>query len=202
MTWASPEDEMLSVSAIEHYAYCPRQAALIHLEGAWTENRHTAEGATDHVVVDQGPRWELRDGVACWLSLPVWHDELRLSGICDIVEIHDGCPVPVEHKRILSPRSGSPAQQQLTAQALCLESMWGVPVEYGYLFSHRQRRRQLVNIDDRLRRQTLVTVAALRATVNQGVLPAPVRDSRCPPCSLIDTCLPFIDEPPLTGTRR
>lgn len=93
------DDDQIAISAIEHYAYCPRQASLIHVEGVWEANSHTASGSVAHAAVDRETRLVLRDGVQTWLSLPVWHDELGLYGVCDVVELHAGVPVPVEHNR-------------------------------------------------------------------------------------------------------
>lgn len=125
----------LSLSIVEHYAYCPRQAALIHVEGLWAANADTARGEADHAAVDRGVRSESRGGVETWLSLPVWSDRLQVSGVCDAVEVVAGVPFPIEHKPRHTGRVESPAAQQLAAQALCLEEMWGCPVRRGSVFT-------------------------------------------------------------------
>ena len=117
-------DELpVPISAIEHYAYCPRQAALIHVEGVWADNAHTALGSAEHAVVDERARLVRRQGGECWLSLPVHSSRLGVHGICDSVEL--GPPLlPVEHKPVRSRRHLAPASQQLALQALCLEEMF------------------------------------------------------------------------------
>lgn len=180
--------EPLSLSIVEHYAYCPRQAALIHVEGVWAANADTARGEADHAAVDRGVRSESRAGVETWLSLPVWSDRLHLSGVCDAVEVVDGVPVPIEHKPRHTGRGLAPAAQQLAAQALCLEEMWGCPVLAGALFTSADRRRHEIAIDVPLRAATAVTIRSCHALVRRRKLPPVLADRRCEKCSLAQVC--------------
>lgn len=181
-------DDPLPLSIVEHYAYCPRQAALIHVEGVWAASADTATGEAQHAAVDRAVRSESRGGVITWLSLPVWSDALRISGICDAVEVIDDAPIPVEHKPKLSKRRLGPAAQQVAAQAMCLEEMWGKPVRIGVLFTRADRRRHAVEIDDALRATTLATIASCHDMVRANGLPPPVNDRRCDRCSVIEAC--------------
>ncbi len=104
------DEEILPISGVEHYAYCQRQAALIHMEGVWAENAHTAQGSVAHAAVDRETRLVQRQGYDCWLSLPVHSERLKVRGVCDSVELTPA-PVPVEHKPVRSRQHRSPAAQ-------------------------------------------------------------------------------------------
>lgn len=195
----------LSLSIVEHYAYCPRQAALIHVEGLWAANADTARGEADHAAVDRAVRSESRAGVETWLSLPVWSDRLQLSGVCDAVEVVDGVPVPIEHKPRRTSRLMAPAAQQLAAQALCLEEMWGCQVLAGALFTRADRRRHEIAIDAPLRAATEETIRSCQALVQERSLPPVLADRRCEMCSLAEVCaveLPDPDGTPLFVPQR
>lgn len=178
----------LPLSIVEHYAYCPRQAALIHVEAQWRANADTAQGEADHAAVDRGVRQVTREGIMAWWSLPVWSDELNVQGICDVVEFRGGSPVPVEHKPALSKVLAGPAAQQLMVQGLCLEEMFGVPLEEGFLFTRKDARRHRVEFDGDLRRAAIDTVARCHELLSEQALPAPVADNRCRRCSLAEPC--------------
>lgn len=188
MTGTMDVEGILPISAIEHFAYCPRQAALIHVDGQWSANAHTAQGEAEHAAIDRASRGTTRDGIPAWYSLPVWHDELGLYGVCDVVEIADGRPTPVEQKPTLGRWVHGPAAQQLAAQALCLETMWDCSVSHGVIFTRRDRRRHVIEIDDGLRRATIETIVALQKVLASSRLPAVVDDGRCDHCSLRDVC--------------
>ncbi len=194
MNPASPDP--LPLSIVEHYAYCPRQAALIHVEGIWAANADTALGEADHEAVDRATKMESRGGVETWLSLPVWHDELGIAGICDAVEVRGGVPTPIEYKPKLYERRLAPAAQQLAAQAMCLESMWRTTVRTAILFTQADRRRHPIPLDAALREATMETIAACHDLVTHAQLSTPVADSRCHRCSVSDACgvrLPDMD---------
>lgn len=180
--------DKLSLSIVEHYAYCPRQAALIHVEGLWAANADTARGEADHAKVDRAVRSESRAGVVTWSSLPVWSERLQLSGFCDAVEVVAGVPVPIEYKPRYTARLKAPAAQQLAAQALCLEEMWGCRVLSAALFTRADRRRHEIAIDAALRAVTEETIRACHALVKGRRLPPVVADRRCDRCSLAEVC--------------
>lgn len=191
MTW--PEEELVLISALEHYAYCPRQCGLIHLEAIFDENVFTLRGHAAHQRVHEGPS-ESQPGVRIERALPLWSDRLGLTGVADVVELHaDGRVYPVEYKQGGEPGSAALRRHddvQLCAQALCLEEMLGRSVPTGAVFSHRTRRRREVPFDAALRAETEAAVAAVRAMLRTGALPPPVNDRRCPNCSLVDACIP------------
>ncbi|MBA4142693.1 MAG: CRISPR-associated protein Cas4 [Nitrosospira sp.] len=182
-------DDAVMISALQHYSYCPRQCALIHVEQQFSSNIHTARGDAVHARVDE-PGWETQPDVRIERALPVWSDRLGLTGRCDAVEFrHDGSIYPVETKH--GPRKAKAYDNlQLAAQALCLEEMTGQSVERGAIYHHSSRRRREVAITDALRRQVEEVTASVRALVISGKIPPPVNDARCKECSLKEICQP------------
>jgi CRISPR-associated exonuclease Cas4 len=190
----SENDELIPISALQHAVYCLRQAALIHIERQWEENRFTAEGRVLHEVVhEQGQRW--RKGVRRVHALPISSSRLGLAGVADLVEFHtaeDGVetPYPVEFKRGKA-KAHRADEAQLCAQALCLEEMTGHAVPEGALFYGETRRRKIVPIDAELRRLTEDAAAALRDMFASGrTPPAAYRHELCRACSLLEICRP------------
>jgi len=186
-------DDYIPLSALQHYLYCPRQCALIHLEQLWAESRHTAEGRLLHERADK-PRDERRRGVRTVTGMPLAHAELGITGIADVVEFHQGDtgeqPYPVEYKRG-RPKAHRADEVQLCAQALCLEAMLAVPVPEGALYYGKTRRRKLVPMDAALRQLTTDTIAATRTMLASRQTPSAHYDpKRCDHCSLLDLCLP------------
>lgn len=182
-------DDPLMLSALQHWSYCPRQCALIHLEQAFDENVHTMRGNAVHDRVDV-PGFETFEGVRSERALPVWSEHLGLIGKCDVVEFHpDGSIYPVEYKHGRK-RAQAHDDLQLAAQAMCLEEMFGKPVKKGAVYHHTSRRRREVTITPELRQQVADTVAAIRAMLASGKLPPPVNDARCKECSLNEICQP------------
>lgn len=179
------------LSALQHWSYCPRQCALIHLEQAFDENVHTMRGNVVHAHVDD-PGFETFEGVRSERALPVWSDQLGLIGKCDVVEFYpDGRIHPVEYKHGKK-RAKLHDDLQLTAQAMCLEEMTGRPVTHGSIYHHSSRRRREVAITTTLRAQVKEAVAAIRLLLASDVLPSPVNDARCKECSLKDICQPEV----------
>lgn len=181
--------EPIPISALQHWSYCPRQCALIHVEQVFADNVHTARGNAVHSLVDV-PRAE-RDGtVRIERALPLWSERLGLIGKADLVEFAtDGSAYPVEYKH--GPRRKRQHDDlQLAAQALCLEEMTGKPVPRGAIFHFSSRRRREVVIDAALRTAVSKATTAVRALLASSQLPAPVNDARCRHCSLIELCQP------------
>lgn len=182
-------DDPIMLSALQHWSYCPRQCALIHLEQEFDENVHTMRGNAVHERVDMAG-FETFEGVRSERALPVWSERLGLVGKCDVVEFHpDGRIYPVEYKH------GKKRQQahddlQLAAQAMCLEEMFGKPVTKGAIYHHTSRRRREVAITQELRQYVEETVTAIRTMLVSGKLPPPLNDARCKECSLNDICQP------------
>lgn len=194
------DDNPLPLSALQHYLYCPRQLALIHVERLWAENRFTAEGRILHDKADE-VRTELRRGVRTVTAMPLRNIELGIAGVADVVEFHQGPdgerPFPVEYKRG-KPKTHRADEVQLCAQALCLEAMFGGTVAEGALFYGKTRRRQAVPLDEELRRLTCHTIAEARALIATGQTPtAAYQATVCDACSLIELC-----QPRLLGRRQ
>jgi CRISPR-associated exonuclease Cas4 len=184
-------DIQVPLSALEHYEYCPRQAGLILMEDGYADDAATVRGALLHQHVDE-PGADTRSDVRTLRALPVWHDGLGLTGICDVVEIYDdGRIVPVEHKSG-EYIAGGPADVQLAGQAMCLEEMFRTQVTGGAIFSGTDRRRYHVAVTAGLRARAAAAVRDVRALLSQYALPAPAADRRCRRCSMNDLCLPKV----------
>ncbi|MBX3645001.1 MAG: CRISPR-associated protein Cas4 [Rubrivivax sp.] len=184
----------LPLSALQHWAYCPRQCGLIHLEQAFDDNLYTQRGQAVHAQVDQ-PGVELRQGLRVERALPVWHDALGLIGKADVVEFeHDGTPYPVEYKHGSRHKAADIAacdDVQLAAQAMCLEAMTGRAVSEGALYYASSKRRRVVPITVALRQCVAESAAEVRAMLAAGRLPDVTHDTRrCKACSLRDRCQP------------
>ena len=187
------EADLVPLSALQHYMFCPRQCALIHVEQIWVESGLTAEGRILHERVDEGGVQKRRD-VKRVFGLPIRCLRLGLVGKADVVEFHrqaDGrwMPYPVEHKRGRR-KQGDWDRVQLCAQALCLEEMLGVSVPEGALFYGKEQRREVVAIGDALRRETEEVAAAVHRMLAEGRTPPPEYAPKCDSCSLVEICLP------------
>lgn len=194
------DDALIPLSALQHYLYCPRQCALIHVERQWEENRFTAEGRILHERADS-PRAERRRGVRSVAAMPLAEARLGIAGVADIVEFYadeaqDGCEraCPVEYKRG-RPKPHRADEVQLCAQALCLETMFGRAVPEGALFYGKTRRRKTVAFDAALRALTQETITTTRQLLTGGITPqARYEAKRCDACSLIESCQPRLLE--------
>lgn len=190
------DDEVLiPISALQHYLYCPRQCALIHLEQQWAENRRTAEGRLLHERAD-APGVERRRGVRTVTAMPLVSNSLGVIGKADVVEFLDvaGKPVayPVEYKRG-RPKAHRADEVQLCAQGLCLESMLDMTIAVGALFYGENKRRKEVAFDAELRALTKRIIQETRAMLDSRRMPwAQYDPKRCDACSLIDICQPKV----------
>jgi CRISPR-associated exonuclease Cas4 len=192
-----PASDLIALSALQHYLFCPRQCALIHVEQAWAENAATAEGRVGHERV-HAVESEVRRGVRTVTGMPLRSNRLGVTGIADVVELHktpgrEGGgwrPYPVEHKRG-RPKAHRADDVQLCAQAMALEEMFAVEVAEGALFYGQPRRRTPVAFDSDLRALTQDVAAATRALIAAGRTPRVAYDKkRCDACSLIEICRP------------
>lgn len=183
----------IPLSALQHWCYCPRQWALIHVEQVFEENLFTLRGQALHKRVDD-PGFETREGMRVERALPLFCDRLGLVGKADVVEfLSDGTPYPVEYKHGSRHKRADIAacdDVQLAAQALCLEEMFGQAVPEGALYYATSRRRRIVAIDGALRRRVEDVVSAVRGALASCLSPPPLIDERCRGCSLRDLCLP------------
>ncbi len=178
----------IMVSALEHYSYCPRQCALIHIEQTFDENLYTLRGRMVHENVDKESSHAL-EGVRYERALPIWSKRLNLVGKADMVEFHGNIPYPVEYKSGRH-RAGHHENLQLCAQAICLEEMLGVKVGKGAIFWHASRERKEIVFTEAMRGMVEETAAAVRKIVDERFVPPPVNDKRCKDCSLKESCLP------------
>jgi CRISPR-associated exonuclease Cas4 len=188
------DEELVLISAIEHWSYCPRQCALIHLEQTYDENIYTLRGNRAHDRVHS----ELagtEDGVRTVRGLPLWSARLGLIGKADLVEWHGETPYPVEYK-VGKQRKWAHEALQLCAQAICLEEMLGVAVPKGAVYYVASRRRREVAFGEAERTAVAEGAALIRAMLDGERLPLAVNDARCPNCSLIDACTPRLASRP------
>lgn len=199
----SVEDALVPLSALQHYLFCPRQCALIHVEQIWAEDAATAEGRIMHDRVDTGPP-DRRAGVRTVRAMAIRSLALGVAGKADAVEFHgkgaDAVPYPVEYKRG-RPKAHRADEVQLCAQAMCLEEMFGVPVPEGALFYGETRRRFVVDFDVELRTLTFEIARSVRTMIAATHTPAPLYQPSCKRCSLQDLCLPrSLGKPPSVST--
>ena len=183
---------LIPISALNHYVFCQRRAALIHTEGLFPRNQFTVQGDIVHRAADE-PGYRERRGCRTVRAMALFSDRLGLTGRADVVEFWPRTsgdePRPVEYKRGKA-SSWANDHIQVCAQALCLEEMLGVTVEQGSIYHAASRRRTVVHFDAELRELTRRTVNALRALLTSNVIPAPIYRPRCHGCSFEPTCLP------------
>lgn len=192
------EDALIPLSALQHFLFCPRQCALIHVEQLWAEDGATAEGRLLHEAADAGGS-ERRPGIHIARGIALRSLRLGVSGKADVVEFRgpgSWVPFPVEYKRG-KPKAHRADEVQLCAQAMCLEEMFAAPVPEGALFYGATRRREAVVFDEALRSLTLRIAAEARDMIAAGRTPPPVQTPACRRCSLEDLCEPGrLEKPP------
>ena len=188
------DTRLIPLSALQHYAFCPRQCALIHNEQAWAENYLTAQGKALHERVDSSEP-ETRKGVRFERTVHVSAEKLGINGVLDLVEVETktGRLKPVEYKRG-KPKPDPMDEIQLCAQGLCLEEMTGQTVSEGALWYMQTRHRVPVVFSGGLRAETLDTIAQVRGLLESGITPSPEYGKRCKACSLIEVCQPKLVE--------
>ncbi|MCI9570047.1 MAG: CRISPR-associated protein Cas4 [Lachnospiraceae bacterium] len=198
------EDDFLMISGIQHFKFCRRQWALIHIEQQWEENVHTVVGELMHKKAHDPYLTEKRKGVLITRALPVSSRFLGISGECDVVEFHekeDGMMLhghrglyeiyPIEYKKG-KPKESEEDMLQLTAQAMCLEEMFSTDIQEGALFYGETRRRQAVKITEELRCQVNDIVKEMHQYYERRYTPRVKYSKRCNACSLKDICMPKI----------
>lgn len=187
---------MLALSGIQHFAFCERQWALIHVENQWVDNARTMEGQILHQRADDPYFSETRGDVKIVRSVPLLSKTLGLYGVADVIELQKVPEVDsgvrfciVEYKRG-RPKPDDRDEVQLCAQAICLEEMLEIKAAYGYLFYGETRRRVKVEFTVPLRTRVKKLAAKMHDLFYRGVTPPPFRDKRCKNCSLSDICVP------------
>jgi CRISPR-associated exonuclease Cas4 len=199
------EEDLLSLSGLQHLAFCERRWALVHLEQQWEENLFTAEGKLLHEKAHSA-EIESRSEVLVRRTLPLRSFRLGISGQADIVEFipceasEPGVPMtrrkglwkpyPVEYKRSRDQHGSSAYRLQLCAQALCLEEMLHVPVPAGAVFDGKAKRRDVVNFDEPLREEVERLAARMHQIFQSGRTPPAVYAKKCEGCSMKPVCLP------------
>ncbi|KDR96749.1 CRISPR-associated exonuclease Cas4 [Peptoclostridium litorale DSM 5388] len=203
------EDEMLMLSGIQHFYFCKRQWALIHVENQWVENVRTIEGKHIHEKADDPFIVETRGDIVIARSVPVSSSEIGLYGIADVIEFrrtkNEGVsfsdkeglwmPVPVEYKRG-EPKDDARDEVQLCAQAMCLEEMLGLKIEKGYIFYNSIKRRTEVDFDKGLRASVIKLSKEMHSMFNEKKTPKARREKYCRACSMEEVC-----QPKVTGKR-
>lgn len=184
----------LPISALQHYAYCPRQFALIHIEQAWEENYFTADGRRLHERVDGGEP-EQRKNIRYERSVLLRSEKYLITGKMDLLEVHLDEPCkyfPVEYKRGKS-KIEDWDRVQLCAQTLCIEEMQATNVTEGAIWYWETRQREIVPIDSNLRKHTIGIIQAAYKVRQAGLTPPPTNNrKRCRACSLKNLCQPDI----------
>lgn len=205
------EEDMLMLSGIQHFMFCPRQWALIHIDQQWEENRLTTEGLLLHTNVDN-PSYRQKNGETITLrSVSIASKKLGLYGVTDAIELHPVVdskagiqhklypgiwkPFPVEYKRG-KPKRTSIDEVQLAAQVMCLEEMYGINLEYGALYYGETRHRELIHINESLRTLTVECAEKMHRVFSSGVIPKAVKGKYCRSCSLVDICMPNTENCP------
>lgn len=197
------EDEYLMLSGVQHFTFCRRQWALIHIEQQWQENVHTIEGNILHKKAHDGFSSEKRKDIIISRGMNIFSASMGISGVCDIVEFHrddiNGVTLfgrdgkykvyPVEYKRG-EPKAGDADVLQMAAQAMCLEEMLCCHISKGYLYYGGLRRRIEVLVDEELRGKVMAAFEEMHQYYNRRYTPKVKPTKSCNACSLKDICLP------------
>ncbi len=199
---AYKEEDFLQLSGIQHFLFCRRQWALIHLEQQWAENYRTTDGMLMHRRAHDSAQRERRGDVLTVRGMNIHSARLGLSGQCDVVEFHrsaEGVPLagvegrwlacPVEYKRG-RPKSDETDEAQLCAQAMCLEEMLCCDIPAGALYYGETRHRQTVSFTPALRERVEEAAAEMHRLCQRGSTPKVRPKKGCSACSLKDLCLP------------
>lgn len=190
------DEELLMLSGIQHFAFCERQWALIHIENQWVENLRTVEGKLLHQRVDDPYFTESRGDVKTVRSVPLLSKTLGLYGIADVIELHKNTGHKsgvnysiVEYKRG-KPKPDDRDEVQLCAQAICLEEMLDITLDFGYMYYGETKHRHKVEFDQPLRTRVKTLAEQMHLLYLKGETPLAVKSKRCKNCSMADVCLP------------
>ncbi|MCI8387286.1 MAG: CRISPR-associated protein Cas4 [Clostridiales bacterium] len=197
----------LLISGLQHFSFCRRQWALIHIEAEWADNYFTVDGDIKHEMADDPYFTEKRGSVIISRAMPIRSDKFGIVGKCDVVEFHaspegvpiserDGTwlPIPVEYKRGKSKEINAD-KLQLCAQAICLEEMLCCPtIPVGYLYYAEAKRREKVLLDEALRSEVEEMLVEMRSLYDRGYTPKVKTSAKCRSCSLCDICLPKLQK--------
>ena len=199
------DEDMLMLSGIQHFMFCPRQWALIHIDQQWEENRLTVEGELLHKNVDN-PTYRQKNGDVITLrSVVIASKRLGLYGVTDAVELHPVTegqdaiqhksypgiwkPFPIEYKRG-KPKHSAVDEVQLAAQVMCFEEMYGIQIGFGALYYGETKHREVIKIDQSLRENTIRCANDMHNIFSTGRVPKVDKGKHCRNCSLVNICLP------------
>lgn len=198
------EDDFLNLAGIQHFVFCRRQWALIHIEQQWSENVRTAEGRIFHQNAHEGLEREVRGNTILVRGMPVFSRALGVNGVCDVVEFQkseDGVniygtqgkwiPIPIEYKKG-KPKEDDSDTLQLAAQAICLEEMLICKIRKGYLFYGETRHRSEVVFDTVMRKKVYEVTEEMHSYYNRMYTPKVKISKKCKACSLNELCLPIL----------
>ncbi|HMS75565.1 CRISPR-associated protein Cas4 [Gordonia sp. (in: high G+C Gram-positive bacteria)] len=179
--------EWLTLSTLQHYAYCPRQASLLR-EGVWADNHITVEGTSGHTRVDAGGA-DHRRGVTVHHNVALVSHVHHIYGIADAIECAaDGILMPVEHKRGRGAGNLFPTIAQTIAQAICLEEMLHTLVPAVAIYITKEKRRELVRVNEY--RDAVINLIAEARVALQATIPAAYQPRLCTSCSVQNACQP------------
>ncbi len=197
------EEDFLQISGLQHYSFCRRQWALIHIEQQWAENYRTIDGKLLHKNAHNPDYQESRGDCVIMRGLRVQSATLGVSGECDVLEFHrqkegiplkgrDGFwqPFPIEYKRGKVGEHTLSDALQLCAQVMCLEEMLCCKIEQGAVYYGEIRRRQTVDLTQEMREQVKTMLSEMHALIRRGYTPKVKPTKSCNACSLKDLCLP------------
>lgn len=189
------EDDYILISSLEHFRFCPRQCALIHLDCYWHENALTALGRAMHERVNT-PGQRQDPGKKTEYSVPLASRRLGISGIADLIEYtrnsrkEPWTPLPVEYKHG-KPTESESNEIQLCAESMCLEEMLEITIPAGMIYYGKDMKRHPVLFDQALRSMTEQIISEVHSLFQIGRIPSPVYSAaRCDHCSLVDYCRP------------
>lgn len=200
------EEDYLLISGIQHFVFCRRQWALIHIEQLWSENFFTIDGQIKHNKVDNGNIFESKNNIKVIRSMPIVSHELKIQGKCDVVELQPNengfyfskyrekyNVFPIEYKRG-KPKMDESDIMQLLAQAICLEEMLGLRIDEGACFYFETRRREQIRFTNDLRKKLIDIVSEMNNYYDRRYTPKVKKTKKCRSCSLKDLCLPELDK--------
>jgi len=184
----------IPLSALQHFVFCPRQCAYIHIECAWEENYLTAQGNQLHERV-HSDEFETRGPMRTERGVQVYSEQLGITGKLDLLEIGSSpfSLTPVEYKRG-KPKASDCDRVQLCAQALCLEEMRDTRIARAALWYWQVRKREWIEIDEDLRLKTRQVISQTRDLLDSGLLPKAEYTTACKSCSFIDRCQPKLKD--------
>lgn len=189
------KEDYIPISALQHYAFCPRQCGLIYIDKMWNESYLTAHGRLLHQRVHDESQSDIKDGVMVMRGLALVSHELKIFGEADIVEYRSdklgafNKPYPVEYKRGRSKVSNCD-RVQLCAQAMCLEEMNSCIIPFGAIYYGQPRRRERVEFTSEIREETKSLCYDVHQLYINMIIPKPVYSKQCKSCSIYDLCQP------------